>query len=161
MADSVIVPVKTGGSLEAVRRLFQEYAGSLEIDLGFQDFDRELADLPGDYAPPWGRLLLALEGGDPAGCVALRRLEPDVGELKRLYVRPPFRGTGLGRRLAERAVGEAKAAGYRLLRLDTLPSMEGARSLYQRLGFREIAPYRHNPVPGAAFLELDLTDSRG
>jgi ribosomal protein S18 acetylase RimI-like enzyme len=161
VGDGLIVPAHAGDRLEVVRSLFREYAGSLEVDLAFQDFDRELAGLPGGYAPPGGRLLLALEGDEPAGCVALRELEPDVAELKRLYVRTAFRGSGWGRRLAERAIEEARSAGYRHLRLDTLPSMAGARRLYGTLGFREIPPYRHNPVPGTAFLELDLAAQQG
>ena len=156
-----IVPAHAGDRLETVRHLFREYADSLEIDLGFQDFDRELAGLPGDYAPPEGRLLLALDGEEPAGCVAVRPLEPGVGELKRLYVRASCRGAGWGRRLTLRAIDEARSAGYRKLRLDTLPSMTGAQALYGSLGFRQIPPYRHNPVPGTAFLELDLSASRG
>jgi GNAT superfamily N-acetyltransferase len=143
--------------LPAVRRLFEEYAASLEVDLAFQDFERELRDLPGEYAPPAGRLLLALAGDDPAGCVALRPYEPEVCEMKRLYVRPAFQGTGLGRRLAEAIVQAGQGADYRLMRLDTLPSMEAARRLYLSLGFEEIEAYRHNPVHGTTFFQLDLT----
>jgi putative acetyltransferase len=143
-------------SLTLVRRLFEEYARSLDTDLGFQDFSGELAGLPGSYAPPQGRLLLALDGQVPAGCVALRQLDGEICEMKRLYVRPQYRGTGLGRLLAERVIAEAKLAGYRQMRLDTLPSMAAARVLYQQLGFREIPPYRHNPIVGTAFLELML-----
>jgi putative acetyltransferase len=143
-------------SLALVRRLFQEYAESLDTDLGFQDFSAELAGLPGGYAPPKGRLLLALDGALPAGCVALRPLEGETCEMKRLYVRPEYRGTGLGQLLVERIIAEAKLAGYRQMRLDTLPGMTAARELYSRLGFRQIAPYRHNPIAGTAFLELTL-----
>jgi putative acetyltransferase len=142
--------------LPAVRRLFEEYAASLEVDLGFQDFDRELRELPGDYAPPAGRLLLALEGDDPAGCVALRPYGPEICEMKRLYVRPAFQGEGLGRRLAEEIVEAGREAGYGLMRLDTLPSMEAARGLYRSLGFEEIEAYRHNPVHGTTFFQLRL-----
>jgi putative acetyltransferase len=143
--------------LPAVRRLFEEYAASLEVDLGFQDFERELRELPGDYAPPAGRILLALDGDEPAGCVALRPYEPEVCEMKRLYVRSAFQGGGLGRRLAEAIVEAGRDAGYSLMRLDTLPSMQAARGLYRSLGFEEIEAYRHNPVHGTTYFQLDLT----
>lgn len=151
-----IVPARGTAHLAALRALFREYAASLGVDLGFQGFEEELARLPGEYSPPAGRLLLALHRDEPAGCVALRPLEPGVCEMKRLYARPAYRGTGLGRRLAERVVSEAREAGYRAIRLDTLPGMEAARRLYGALGFQPIAPYRYNPVPGTAFLELRL-----
>jgi ribosomal protein S18 acetylase RimI-like enzyme len=138
------------------RRLFEEYAASLGVDLCFQGFSEELAGLPGNYAPPGGRLLLALQNGEPAGCVALRPLEPAVCEMKRLYVRPAFRAHGIGRILIDRVVQEARQAGYRQMRLDTLPSMSAAQALYRRLGFQEIPPYRNNPIAGAVFLELQL-----
>ena len=147
--------------LPLVRQLFQEYADALGVDLGFQGFPEELAGLPGEYTPPAGRLLLGFEADHPAGCVALRPLEPGVCEMKRLYVRPDYRGTGWGRRLARRVVDEATSAGYRRMRLDTLPGMAGAQGLYRAMGFQPIPAYRYNPVPGALFLELDLTVPQG
>ncbi|HEY7482623.1 MAG TPA: GNAT family N-acetyltransferase [Gemmatimonadales bacterium] len=143
-------------ALALVRRLFEEYAASLEVDLCFQGFEEELAGLPGAYARPAGGLLLGFDGDEPAGCAAFRPLEPGIAEMKRLYVRPSARGGGWGRRLAQRVVDDARAAGYQRIRLDTLPSMRTALALYQALGFREIAPYRHNPVRGTRFLELRL-----
>lgn len=156
-----IISATSGAHLAAVRVLFEEYAASLGIDLEFQGFAAEMARLPGEYAPPAGRLLLGLDGAEVVGCVALRLFEAGVCEMKRLYVRPAYRGSGWGRRLAERVVAEGRAAGYRAMRLDTLPGMTEARRLYTALGFRAIPAYRHNPIPGTAFLELDLTRGTG
>ncbi len=142
----------TPGDLAEIRRMLREYEAWLEVDLCFQDFEKELAALPGDYAPPRGRLLIA-EG---AGCVALRPIGEDVCEMKRLYVRPEHRGSGLGRRLVQALMEEARVIGYKRMRLDTLPKMADAQRMYQSLGFRDIEPYRVNPVPGARFLELEL-----
>jgi ribosomal protein S18 acetylase RimI-like enzyme len=143
-------------ALAAVRELFREYAASLAIDLGFQNFAEEVAALPGDYVRPAGGLMIGLAGNAVVGCVAFRPLEPGVAELKRLYVRPTARGGGWGRRLTERAVSDARQARYERMRLDTLPAMRAALEMYLGMGFRDIPPYRHNPVPGARFLELDL-----
>jgi len=137
--------------IDAVRAIFREYAAWVGNEICFESLERELAALPGQYAPPTGRLLLAFVDGDLAGCAALRQLEPDIGEMKRLYVRPRFQGQGLGRALAERVLTEARIAGYRLLRLDTLPQMQGALALYRSLGFREIPRYGDNPAAAFCF----------
>jgi putative acetyltransferase len=152
---SVVTAVQPGEVSEA-RGLFEAYAQSLNVSLCFQGFDEELAGLPGDYAAPRGRLLLGLVDGQARGCAALRPLEPGVCEMKRLYVRPEARGTGLGELLARRIIAEAAALGYARMRLDTLPQMEAAQALYRRLGFRPIGNYNGNPIPGAVFFELDL-----
>lgn len=143
--------------ITAIRELFLEYAKSLNFSLCFQNFEKELAELPGDYAPPGGRLLLATYDSAPAGCVALHRLGHEICEMKRLYVRPQFRGKGMGRALAERVVADAREIGYKRLRLDTVePVMRDAVALYRELGFREIAPYRENPIKGALYMDLKL-----
>lgn len=152
----IVDALAVDGLLKA-RCLFEEYAASIGIDLCFQGFDDELATLPGSYAPPDGRLLLALYEDELAGCVALRKLDKDTCEMKRLYVRPAFRKLGVGRELAHHIIREATSARYRRMRLDSLPSMTSALQLYRELGFREIAPYRDNPVAGAVFLELLLS----
>jgi ribosomal protein S18 acetylase RimI-like enzyme len=152
-----LVAVATGEYVELARELFQEYADGLGIDLSFQRFPEELETLPGAYAPPSGRLLLALAGAQAAGCVAVRPLDERICEMKRLYVRPAYRGTGLGRALAIASVEAGRELGYERMRLDTLPSMEAAIPLYRSLGFAEIPDYTTNhPVPGTLFLELDL-----
>jgi len=139
------------------RELFQEYGASLNFSLCFQSFDKELAGLPGEYAPPHGRLLIAYLDSEAAGCVALHQFEPGIGEMKRLYVRPAFRGKRVGLALANAIIEAACEIGYERMRLDTVPSeMADAVKMYQRLGFHEIAPYRANPQPGTLYLELDL-----
>ena len=155
--DFRIVDVSTNEDIRTARMLFEEYAAWLDIDLSFQNFRDELAGLPGDYAPPDGRLLLAQSGSEAAGCVALRRFDECACEMKRMWVRPRFRGFALGRRLAERVIAEAGEVGYARMLLDSLPSLRSALSLYRSLGFREISPYRYNPEPGAVFMELDLS----
>ena len=139
------------------RELFLEYAHSLGFSLCFQNFDKELSGLPGDYAPPEGRLLLVEYDGQLAGCVALHELDPGICEMKRLYLRRQFRGKGLGRVLAERIIAEARQIGYQRMRLDTVePVMKDAVAMYHKLGFKEIAPYRANPIAGAMYMELEL-----
>jgi GNAT superfamily N-acetyltransferase len=145
-----------GPDVAQVRALFEEYARSLGVSLGFQGFDEELAALPGPYSPPDGVLLLACLDGHAVGCVGVRRLDAGACEMKRLYVRPEARARGAGRMLAEAAIAFARSAAYRAMRLDTLPGMTSAHALYRQLGFREVAPYRFSPVPGTSFMELDL-----
>jgi len=168
-AREVIRPARSQRDVESARALFVEYADSIKVDLCFQDFERELATLPGAYAPPRGRLLLA--GGTDAafGCIALRPLASGCGcgstgvessasgEVKRLYVQPARRGEGWGERLARELLDEARAIGYRELKLDTLAWMTEARALYMRLGFHECAPYYENPLPGVVYMSLDLS----
>jgi putative acetyltransferase len=152
-----LVQAETPAQIAQARELFLEYAQSLGFSLCFQNFDQELASLPGDYAPPDGRLLLAEYEAQVAGCVALHKLEPGICEMKRLYLRPQFRGKGLGRALAERVITEARLIGYQRMRLDTVePVMKDAVAMYRGLGFREIAPYCRNPIAGALYMELAL-----
>jgi len=155
--DFVLLQAITPAQIAQVRELFLEYAQSLGFSLCFQNFDQELAGLPGDYAPPGGRLLLAQFHGELAGCVALHKFDGEICEMKRLYLRPKFRGKKLGRVLAEAVIAEARQIGYRRMRLDTVgPVMQDAVAMYRKLGFREIAPYRANPMAGTLYLELTL-----
>jgi putative acetyltransferase len=150
-------PAESPAQIADVRELFLEYAQSLGLSLCFQNFEGELAGLPGDYAPPEGRLLLAEYEARLAGCVALHKLEPGICEMKRLYLRPQFRGKGLGRALADRMITEACLIGYQRMRLDTVePVMPDAVAMYRKIGFHEIAPYRRNPIAGALYMELQL-----
>lgn len=155
----LVTPV-SADDLAATSDIFREYAISLGFDLCFQDFEGEIANLPGDYASPRGALLLAIVNGDVAGCCALRPLDSsdyvNAAEMKRLYVRPSFRGLGLGRQLAEAILDEARMGGYDSVLLDTLDDMEIARAMYEELGFKEIPPYYHNPLAGAHYLKVDF-----
>jgi len=152
-----ISQAETPVQIAQVRELFLEYANSLGFSLCFQNFEQEVAALPGDYAPPGGRLLVANYERQLAGCAALHSIDGDICEMKRLYLRPAFRGKGLGRALTERILQDARAIGYRRLRLDTVgPVMQDAVAMYHRMGFQEIAPYRANHMPGTLYMELDL-----
>lgn len=161
--DIRLVTPETPDALAATRAIFREYAAGLGVDLCFQNFAAELAGLPGEYAAPAGHLLLALVDGEVAGCGGFRALtdvdHANACEMKRLYVRPAFRRFGLGRRMAEALMDEARRSGYSVMLLDTLDDMEAARELYASLGFVETAPYYFNPIPGAHYLRADLADS--
>ena len=152
----VITPALDAPGIAAVRALFLEYAASLPVDLAYQDFQGEVASLPGDYVSPRGCLFLAREGLDALACVGVRPLDETVCEMKRLYVRPEARGSGIGRELAVAAIEFARSAGYHAMRLDTLPSMATAHALYYGLGFRIIQSYRFSPIAGNLFMELVL-----
>jgi len=154
LSGQAIRQANSAADIANVRSLFEEYAAWLAVDLCFQGFAEELATLPGAYAPPRGRLFLA--GEEPVGCIALRPISDDAGEVKRLYVRPAARGTGLGRALVEALIADARVIGYRELVLDTFERTSDARQLYQRLGFTECSPYYHSPLPGAVFMRLPL-----
>jgi ribosomal protein S18 acetylase RimI-like enzyme len=142
--------------IEEIKQLFLEYINSLKVDLTFQDLETELKTLPGKYAPPNGVLILALINGKEAGCVALRKISDNVCEMKRLYVRDEFRGLGIGKNLVSKVIKEAKGLNYQYIRLDTLPTMKNAQSLYEMFGFYDIEPYIYNPIKGTRFLELKL-----
>lgn len=148
---------RTKTEIEEVRRLFREYESFLDVDLCFQSFEEELAGLPGKYTPPDGGLLIAVGGERTVGCVAVRRLSPEICEMKRLYVKPEARGTGLGRALARQIVETAKGIGYSKMRLDTLDKLRTARRIYTSMGFKETIPYYENPIPGVVYMELALS----
>lgn len=155
--DFAFHQVESPEHITQARELFLEYAQSLGFSLCFQNFDRELAGLPGDYVPPDGRLLIAEYDDQLAACVALHKLDADICEMKRLYLRPQFRGKGLGRILANRIIADARQIGYRRMRLDTVePVMKDAVAMYRKLGFKEIPAYRPNPNPGTLYMELLL-----
>lgn len=157
MPDATILQASSPAQIAQARELFLEYAASLGFSLCFQNFDAELAGLPGDYAPPEGRLLLAEFESQSAGCGALHKLDTGICEMKRLYLRPQFRGKGIGRAIAERLIAEARQIGYKWMRLDTVgPVMKDAVAMYRKLGFKEIAPYRENPMAGTLYMELEL-----
>ncbi len=151
-----ILGASSPAELDVARALFREYQQAIGVDLCFQGFERELRELPGAYAPPDGRLLLAMEGHEPAACGALRLIAPGIAELKRMWVRPAFRGRKLGRAMADALLAAARARGYRAVRLDTLATMLAAQALYRSLGFREIPAYYPNPLPGVVYMELTL-----
>lgn len=145
------------GQIQIVRELFLEYSDALEFDLGFQNFESEIRNLPGDYRRPSGGLLLAYQDFDIAGCVGFKRLDGSIAEMKRLYVRPEFQGFGLGRALVSEVLRKSKSMGYKKVRLDTVPSMSKAIALYKSMGFYSIPAYRENPIVGASFFEADCS----
>jgi ribosomal protein S18 acetylase RimI-like enzyme len=147
-------PATSEADLDTVRQLFHEYADSLGVDLNYQGFDREVRELPGDYSPPGGTLLLARHDHEIVGCVGVRPFDEQTAEMKRLYVRPSGRGLGIGRKMAEAAISFAREAGFKRMRLDTLPQMQRAQELYRTLGFASIDPYRFSAVPGTVYMEL-------
>jgi len=151
-----IIEAKTLEELQCAQKLFEEYAASLNFDLCFQNFAEELANLPGEYSPPDGCILLAWQDGESAGCVALRKLDESICEMKRLYVTPAFRGLGIGKALTEAIIAEARMKSYKKMCLDTVPSMHEAQTLYESLGFQDVQTYRHNTVCGTRFMELTL-----
>ena len=159
-ASISLAPAQQPDDLDLIRSIFREYAGTLNVDLAFQDFETELGGLPGEYAEPRGALVLARVDGEVAGCCALQPADtadyPNAAEKKRLYVRKPFRGFGLGRLLTEHILDQARLAGYSTVLLDTLDDMEAARALYEDLGFTEIPPYYHNPYAGAHYLKVEI-----
>lgn len=152
----MILPAHTPDHLALIRNLFEEYWSSFGFTPCFQNFGAELAALPGDYAPPAGRLALAVVDDQPAGCAALRRFDTARCEAKRLWVRPQFRGHGIGRTLLDWLIAEARAAGYREIVGDTMPAMSQALAMYDRYGFERTGPYAADPTPGAIFLRLKL-----
>ncbi len=151
-----LIRAESDEDLELVRELFKEYAESLGFDLAFQHFKEEFDGLPGGFAPPDGCILLAKDKKQIAGCVALRKMDQNICEMKRLYVRPDLRGKGTGKKLSVAIIEKARKIGYKYMRLDTVPSMHKAIALYRSLGFKEIEPYRYNPLEGATFMELAL-----
>ena len=155
-----LIHIESEQHLADVRELFLEYAKSLGFSLCFQDFDKELAGLPGEYAPPDGRLYIAFDDEDAIGCIALRKLDDGICEMKRLYVKPSGRGKGLGKLLVQTVIDEAKKIGYTKMRLETVPKMKEAITLYRSIGFYEIESYRENPIEGALYMEMELVDSK-
>jgi len=156
VAELELIHAASVDGVRIAQELFREYQRAIDVDLCFQDFERELASLPGDYACPGGRLLLGKVGDEIAGCVALRRLSNTISEIKRLFVRPAFQVRGLGRQLARAIIEEARSIRYKTLRLDTLPKMTEAQALYRSLGFKPIPAYTFNPTPGTLYFELRL-----